>query len=109
MTGIGVQAHHLPAVANEARLFVQGAPCCPECGAEWTVVLGSGRRGSRIIGVVTNDRISEWVCPACAARWARGALVGDTPVVPGPSIERGQALWPDPNRWCDMGTYLERD
>lgn len=67
------------------------ADACPRCGTDWRITIanpsGTATEGSRLIGVVINDRVLYWDCPNCHARWARGAFVDTSPIYGGNSAD----------------------
>lgn len=49
---------------------INSLSACPECSMKWKYKV-KGKTYSKIIGVVKYDRVSEWICPLCSARWDR--------------------------------------
>jgi len=49
---------------------INSLSACPECGMKWKYKV-KGKTYSKIIGAVKYDRVSEWHCPLCSARWDR--------------------------------------
>lgn len=81
---------------HERPDYLADAPACPSCGAAWAYEsdMRPGVTLSRIVGIydLGRDRTVEWLCPACGARWDRGALVGDAPL---PEVPEGERLTQD--------------
>lgn len=49
---------------------INALPKCPECGMKWKYKVKE-KTYSKIVGIVRQDRVSEWHCPLCSARWDR--------------------------------------